>query len=165
MKAALEAGCNFWNGGEFYGTPEYNSLHLLRAYFTKYPEDASNVVLSIKGANDEQLIPIGTPEHIKECIERDLKILGGTKSIDIYECARVDKNTPIEVTLKALEEHVKKGDIGGIGLSEPSAATIEKAVKVTKIEAVETELSLWSLDIFENGIVETAAKHNIPIVA
>ena len=39
MKTALDAGCNFWNGGEVYGTPEYNSLHLLKAYFTKYPED------------------------------------------------------------------------------------------------------------------------------
>jgi len=26
-------------------------------------------------------------------------------------------------------------------------------------------LSLWSLDIFENGIAQAAAKHNIPIVA
>lgn len=164
MKAALEAGCNFWNGGEFYGTPEYNSLHLLKAYFTKYPEDASKVVLSIKGALKD-MNPNGTPEYLKECIERDLKILDGKKSIDIYECARVDKGTPLEVTLKALEQHVKKGDIGGIGLSEVSAATIEKAAKITKIEAVETEVSLWSLDIFENGIAEAAATHSIPIVA
>lgn len=164
MKAAFEAGCTFWNGGEFYGTPEYNSLHLIKAYFTKYPEDASKVVLSIKGALDGWT-PIGTPEYLKKCIDRDLEILAGTKTIDIYECARVDKNTPIEVTLKALEDHVKKGDIGGIGLSEVSAATIEKAASITKIAAVEAELSLWSLDILENGVAEAAAKHGIPIAA
>lgn len=50
MRAALAQGCNFWNGGEFYGTPELNSLTLLKNYFTKYPEDADKVVLSIKGA-------------------------------------------------------------------------------------------------------------------
>jgi pyridoxine 4-dehydrogenase len=49
MKASLAAGCNFWNAGEFYGTESYNSLHLLNRYFTKYPEDADKVVLSIKG--------------------------------------------------------------------------------------------------------------------
>ncbi len=49
MKASLAAGCNFWNAGEFYGTESYNSLHLLNKYFTKYPEDADKVVLSIKG--------------------------------------------------------------------------------------------------------------------
>lgn len=32
MRASLAAGCNFWNAGEFYGTAEYNSLHLLNRY-------------------------------------------------------------------------------------------------------------------------------------
>ena len=49
MSAALAAGANFWNGGEFYGSPERNSLHLLAEYFDKYPEAAEKVVLSIKG--------------------------------------------------------------------------------------------------------------------
>jgi pyridoxine 4-dehydrogenase len=58
MKASLEAGCNFWNGGEFYGPPERNSLQLLNKYFTKYPEDAEKVVLSIKGVIDiHKLVP------------------------------------------------------------------------------------------------------------
>jgi pyridoxine 4-dehydrogenase len=49
MKAALESGSNFWNGGELYGTPAANSLHLLHNYFTRYADDADKVVLSIKG--------------------------------------------------------------------------------------------------------------------
>lgn len=60
MKAALEAGANFWNCGEFYGPPDRNSLHLLNKYFTKYPEDADKLVLSIKGAMDmETRAPAG----------------------------------------------------------------------------------------------------------
>lgn len=50
MKTALAQGCNLWNGGEFYGPPEHNSLTLLNTYFTKYPEDADKIVLTIKGA-------------------------------------------------------------------------------------------------------------------
>lgn len=98
-------------------------------------------------------------------MENCLKILDGKKSIDIFEPARVDKNVPFEVTLKALEEYVKAGKIGGISLSEVGAATIEKAVKVTGIVAIEVELSLWSLDILNNGVAKAAAEHSIPIVA
>jgi len=164
MKASLAAGCNFWNAGEFYGTESYNSLHLLNKYFAKYPEDADKVVLSIKGVL-HNMHPDGTPENVKRSVENCLKLLDGKKSIDIFEPARVDKNVPIETTLKALEEYVKAGKIGGISLSEVSAATIQRAVKVTKIVAVEVELSLWSLDILNNGVAKAAAEHNIPIVA
>ena len=40
---------NAWNGGEFYGNPDYNSLVLVERYLEKYPEDADKIVLSIKG--------------------------------------------------------------------------------------------------------------------
>lgn len=109
--------------------------------------------------------PDGSPENIRRSIDNCLRLLDGKKKIDIFECARVDKNTPIEVTLKALEEHVKNGDIGGIALSEVSAATIERAVKVTKIVAVEVEFSLWSLDPLSNGVAAACAKHDILLVA
>ncbi len=106
-----------------------------------------------------------SPENVKRSVENSLKILDGAKKIDIFEPARVDKNVPFEMTLKALEEYVKAGEIGGISLSEVGAATIQKAVKVTKIVAIEVELSLWSLDILNNGVAKAAAEHNIPIVA
>ncbi|KFZ21496.1 hypothetical protein V502_02929 [Pseudogymnoascus sp. VKM F-4520 (FW-2644)] len=47
MRAALANGSNFWNAGEFYGPPDFNSLTLLEKYFTKYPEDANEVLLSV----------------------------------------------------------------------------------------------------------------------
>jgi pyridoxine 4-dehydrogenase len=166
MKAALDAGCNFWNGGEFYGTPERNSLQLLNKYFTRYPEDAEKVVLSIKGVIDvEKHRPDGSPEGVKRSVEKCLKLLDGKKKIDIFEPARVDPNTPIETTLKALEEYVNAGQIGGISLSEVSANTIHRAVKVTNIVGCEVELSLWTTDIFKNGVAAACVEHNIPVIA
>jgi pyridoxine 4-dehydrogenase len=164
MKASLAIGCNFWNSGEFYGTPEYNSLHLLERYFTKYPEDAPKVVLSIKGGF-KGMVPDGSPENVRNSVENCLNLLKGKKSIDIFECARVDKNVPIETTMKALEELVKEGKIGGIALSEVGPATIERAANATKIVAVEVELSLFSTDVLSNGVAKVCAEHNIPIVA
>ena len=164
LRASLEAGANFWNAGEFYGTPEFNSLTLLNKYFTMYPEDAEKVVLSIKGGL-VNMKPNGTPEGVKTSIENCLRLLDGKKSIDIFECARVDKNTPIETTMKALEEFVKAGKIGGIALSEVSAESVKRAAKITKIVAVEVELSLWSTDILSNGVAAACAENNIPVVA
>jgi len=165
LKASLAAGSNFWNAGEFYGTPELNSLTLLEKYFTKYPEDADKVILSIKGAVGATG-PDTSAEGIRSSVDNCLRLLNGKKSIDMFEPARVSPKTPIETTMKVLEEeYVKTGKIGGIALSEVSAATIERAAKVTKIVAVEIELSLWSIEPLTNGITAVCAKHNIPIVA
>ena len=165
MRAALANGCNFWNGGEIYAGPQGNSLTLLKKYFEKYPEDADKVVLSIKGGLKD-MTPDGSPENIRRSIDQCIKDIGGTKKIDIFECARVDPNTPLEITLKVIEEeYVKTGKIGGISLSEVRAATIHKAVKITKIVAVEVELSLWALDVLNNGVAAACAEHNIPLVA
>lgn len=142
MRGALKNGLNFWNAGEFYGTPEYNSMHLLERYFAKYPEDADQVVLSVKGAYGHDGID-ASPEGIRRSIDNCIKLLKGRKKIDIFECARRDPKTPFEVTFKTMnEEYVETGKIGGIGLSEVMASTIHEAAKITKIAAVEIEFSL-----------------------
>jgi pyridoxine 4-dehydrogenase len=164
MKASLDNGCNFWNAGEFYGTPDNNSLTLMESYFTKYPEDASKVVLSIKGGLNN-MIPDGSPEGVRKSVDNCLKLLKGKKAIDIFEMARVDKKVSLETTLKTLEEYVSAGKIGGIALSEVNAATIKKAVSITRIVAVEVELSLFTTHILGNGVSTICAEHNIPIVA
>ncbi|OBT67919.1 hypothetical protein VE03_02480 [Pseudogymnoascus sp. 23342-1-I1] len=166
MKAALEAGAIFWNGGDFYGTPEYNSLHLLAAYFSKYPEDAEKVVLSIKSGFKVGFEIDGSPEYVRDRVSNCNKILAGTKKVDIFEYARVPTNVDFfDVTLKELEKCVAEGLIGGIGLSEVAAATIKKATAITKIDAVEVELSLWSTDILTNGVAEACGEANIPVIA
>ena len=165
MKAALDTGANFWNGGEFYGTPEYNSLHLLNRYFTKYPEDAEKVVLSIKGGIGANMRPDGSEEGVRRSVDNCIKLLGGRKTLDIFECARVDPNTPIETTIAALAACVKEGKIKGISLSEVRAETIRRAHKVHPICGVEVEFSLWATDILSNGIAATCAELGIPIVA
>ena len=166
MRTALSLGANFWNGGEFYGTDEYNSLHLLNEYFSRYPADAEKVVLSIKGGIDPvKHIPDGTVEGVHRSVNDCLARLEGKKFLDVFECARVDPNTPIEVTIGALAEYVKAGKIGGIALSEVKAETIRRAAVVHPICAVEVELSLWSTDILENDIAATCAELSIPIVA
>jgi pyridoxine 4-dehydrogenase len=165
-RSALSRGANFWNGGELYGNQERNSLHLLNEYFTKYPGDAEKVVLSIKGGlAPGELRPDGSQKNVKRSIDECLKVLDGKKSLDLFECARVDPKTPIEDTVSYIAEYVKAGKLGGISLSEVGAKTIRKAHSVHPIAAVEVEFSLWVTDILENGVAATCAELGIPIVA
>ena len=135
---------NFWNGGEFYGPPDHNSLVLLERYFEKYPEDADKVVISIKGGmNPKTHKTDASPENTRRTLDDSIAQLKGRKKIDLFEFGRRDPAVPMEVTFSLIDkEYVQTGKIGGISLSEVRAETIHEAVKHTKVLAVEVELSL-----------------------
>lgn len=151
---------------DFYATPDNNSLHLMTRYFMAYPEDAGNVILTIKsGIRDMRTFTMDcSPDAVREFVERANAILDGKKKIDIFGCGRVDENVPIEDTVGALAELVKEDKIGGTQLSEVSANTIRRAAKVAKINMVEAEISLWAMDVFENGVAKTCGDLGIPMV-
>lgn len=167
MHAALQNGCNFWNGGEFYGPPEYNSLVLLERYFEKYPEDADKVVLSVKGAAGAHLEKgaDGSPDEIRRSLDAILRQLNGRKKLDLFECARRDQNADMKVTFGAIQQYIDAGQLGGVSLSEVRAQTIHDAVKITQVKAVEVELSLFSTEVLENGVAAACAQYGIPLVA
>ncbi|KAI2617861.1 Aldo/keto reductase [Hypoxylon sp. NC1633] len=167
MRTALKHGSNCWNGGEFYGPPEYNSLVLLEKYLEKYPEDAGKFVINIKGGVNPATHKIdGAVENTRRSIDDCIAQLGGRTKIDIFEFARRDPNVPLEVSFGTIEkEYIQPGKIGGIALSEVRAETIHEAVKYTKVVAVENELSLFSTDVLENGVAAACAQYGIPLIA
>ncbi|KAH9823684.1 pyridoxal reductase-like [Teratosphaeria destructans] len=167
MKEALHQGANFWNGGEIYGNAQRNSLHLLVDYFQKYPEDVERVVISIKGGMQRDSMQVdGSAENTRRSIQEAIDVLGKVgKKLDVWESARVDPKTPIEVTMEAAKEFVDAGTLGGVALSECSADTIRRASKITKIVAVEQEFSLWATEIVDNGVAAACRELDIPIVA
>lgn len=167
MKAAVENGLTMWNGGEFYGTPEYNSMTILKHYFTKYPEDADKVYLMMKGGvHAQQFRPDGSPEGARRSLDNILAQLDGKKKVDAFCYARRDPEYPLEVTFGVIQkEYIDTGKIGAIYLSECGVETINEAVKVAKIAAAELELSMFSPEILQNGIAAACHKHNIPIIA
>ena len=166
LRLALELGCNYWNAGDFYGPPDNNSLTVLKKYYEKYPEDVNRVLLNVKGCSRLPDFKIdASPEGVHKSIEADRAMLGDKGFIDQFESARKDPEVEIEVSMRAMAAFVRNGKIGGVALSEVSAETIRKAAAVTKIEAVEIELSLWATEPLTNGVVEACAELDIPIVA
>ncbi|KAH7124584.1 putative aldo/keto reductase [Dactylonectria macrodidyma] len=163
LKAALTAGVNVWNGAGFYGTPENNSLHLMQRYFSIYPEDAEKVVLTIKsGIRDINPVTLdASPSFLRQQVATANRILAGTKKIDLFGPGRIDKNVPVEKTVKALAEMVAEGQIGGIQLSEVNPETIRLASAVAKIDMVETEINMWAMQVFQNGVADICAELDI----
>ena len=105
----------------------------------------------------------GRPEYIRESIEGSLKRLG-VETLDLYYQHRMDPSVPIEETVGAMADLVKAGKVRYLGLSEASAATLERAHKVHPISALQSEYSLWSRDPEDNGCLAACQRLGIAFV-
>jgi len=104
----------------------------------------------------------GRPEYVRQAIEASLKRLN-VEYVDLYYQHRVDPNTPIEETVGTMGELVKEGKVRYLGLSEASAATIRRAVAVHPIAALQSEYSLWSLEL-EDEILGVCRELGVGVV-
>jgi aryl-alcohol dehydrogenase-like predicted oxidoreductase len=161
---ALELGINFLDTADVYG-PHKNEELVGRAIKGKRDQ----VVLATKfgivrePGNTQMRGVSGKPDYVKKSCEASLQRLA-VDHIDLYYQHRVDPDTPIEETVGALAELVKEGKIRHIGLSEASANTLRRAVKVHPIAALQTEYSLWTRDP-EEEILATCRELGIGFVA
>jgi aryl-alcohol dehydrogenase-like predicted oxidoreductase len=143
IHAALDAGVNLLDTGDFYGAG-HNELLIGRALKTR----KAGAMLSVKfgalrapgggwGGVD------GRPVAVRNFLTYTLTRLG-VDHVDIYRLARLDPNVPIEDTVGAIAELVKAGHVRYIGLSEVGAETIRRAQAVHPICDLQIEYSLIS---------------------
>jgi aryl-alcohol dehydrogenase-like predicted oxidoreductase len=105
----------------------------------------------------------GKPEYVRAACDASLKRLG-VDVIDLYYQHRVDPGTPIEETVGAMAQLVYAGKVRYLGLSEASAATVERACAVFPIAALQTEYSIFSRDIEDNGVLDMVRKYGLAFV-
>jgi aryl-alcohol dehydrogenase-like predicted oxidoreductase len=122
---AFECGINFFDTANAYNRGEGEKA--IGAALRPYTR--SDYVLSTKvffpmgdGVNDRGL----SRKHIMEQVEASLRRLG-TDYIDVYFCHRFDYETPVEETLRALDDLTAQGKILYGAVSEWSAAQIASA--------------------------------------
>ncbi|KAJ7136392.1 NADP-dependent oxidoreductase domain-containing protein [Mycena crocata] len=166
LEHALNIGFTFWDTSDIYGDNE----DLIGEWF-KVSGRRSEVFLATKFGID--LKPDGSfslngkPEYVHASCEKSLKRLG-VDCIDLYYAHRIDKNTPIEYTVKAMAELVKAGKVKYLGLSECSSSTLRRAHAIHPIAAVQIEYSPFSLDIEHaagTDLLKTARELGVAIVA
>ncbi|MGZ4640129.1 MAG: aldo/keto reductase, partial [Actinomycetes bacterium] len=104
------------------------------------------------------------PDYVRRAVDASLERLG-VDVIDLYYQHRVDPDTPVEDTWGALKELVEAGKVRYLGISEAAPDTIRRAHAVHPVTAVQTELSLWSRDPQENGVLATVRELGAGFVA
>ncbi|HXL25182.1 MAG TPA: aldo/keto reductase [Chthoniobacterales bacterium] len=163
IHAALDAGINLLDTGDFYGMG-HNEM-LLRQVL-KERRDEAFVCVKFGGlrAPDYSFIGLDTrPVAVKNFLAYSLKRLG-VDHIDLYQPARVDPAVPIADTIGAMVEMKDKGYIRYLGLSEAGPDTIRKAHAVHPIAALQIEYSIVSRSI-EERILPVVHELGISITA
>ena len=147
LLAALDAGVTLFDTATLYGFGANETLvgKVLKPHRHKFILASKCGMQGVDVANDGKLVRVidGKPATLQKTLEDSLRRLQ-TDVIDLYYLHRWDKNVPIEDSVGAMADMVKKGHIRSIGLSEVSAATLRKAHAVYPIAAVQTEYSLWT---------------------
>lgn len=133
MKAAREAGVNFFDNAETYAQGKAESM--MGAILRKFGWKRSDLVISTKifwggkGPNDTGL----SRKHIFEGMEASLRRLQ-LDYVDLVFCHRPDKDTPIEETVRAMSHIVGQGLAFYWGTSEWTAEDIRTAYDIARRE-------------------------------
>jgi aryl-alcohol dehydrogenase-like predicted oxidoreductase len=163
LEAALDAGINFLDTGDFYGMGHNESL----------------VGRAIKGRRDQAFLSVkfgmmmspsgaflgldGRPNSVKNFASYSLQRLG-VEVIDLYQPGRPDPTVPYEDTIGAVADLIKEGKVRYLGVSEIGADNLRRAHRVHPVTALEIEYSL-ACRFIEREILPTARELGVAVVA
>src|SRR3954468_17861502 len=105
----------------------------------------------------------GTPQYVRASVDGSLQRLG-IDTIDLYYQHRVDPAVPLEETFGALGELVAEGKLRYLGISEANPESIRRAHATHPLSAVQTEGSLFTRDVEDNGVLATVRELGIGFV-
>lgn len=130
VRTALDLGINFFDTADIYAKGAAESA----------------LGVALKGVRPEEIVvatkcfrPMGqTPnegglsrKHIIESVDNSLRRLGMDR-IDLYQFHRFDPDTPVDESVRAVDDLIRQGKIHYWGVSEWSATQIERACAVAR---------------------------------
>ena len=131
VRAALDAGITTFDTADVYANTAAESVlgEALKGERRESLEVFTKVYFPTgpKGANDAGL----SRKHILESIDGSLRRLG-TDYVDLYQAHRFDVETPLEETMGAFADVVRKGKALYIGVSEWNAEQIRAGAKLAR---------------------------------
>ena len=130
VKAAYDSGINYYDTANAYNRGQ--AERVLGKCLADYPRPSVFLLTKVwapmgDGPNDRGL----SAKHIREQCDASLKRLG-MDYIDLYMCHRADPDTPLEETIRALEDLARQGKIIYWGVSEWPPTLIQEAQCVAK---------------------------------
>ena len=127
---AYDLGINFFDTANVYvrGAAEEIVGNALKGFERDSYFLATKVYFPMgDGPNDRGL----SRKHITEQCHASLRRLG-VDYVDLYQCHRYDEGTPLEETLRALDDLVRQGKVLYVGVSEWTADQIADALRLAK---------------------------------
>jgi aryl-alcohol dehydrogenase-like predicted oxidoreductase len=167
VDAAIDAGVNFFDTADIYGGPHGKSEALLGKALGGRRKDVivgTKFGAGGKGAADGG----GSRDYIMKAIEQSLELLE-TDYIDLSQHHFPDTGTPVEETLRALEDLVQQGKVRHIGCSNYTGDMLAGAAQVADDNALhhyvtaQNRYSLLARDI-EQDLVPAAAERGVGIL-
>ncbi|KAB8137540.1 aldo/keto reductase [Gracilibacillus oryzae] len=161
---AYDSGINFFDTANVYMRGEAEKI--VGKSLRKYARDS--YVLATKvfgkmgdGPNDQGL----SRKHIVEQCNASLQRLG-LDYIDIYYCHRYHQDTPLEETLRALDDLIRQGKVLYIGVSEWTAEQMTEAVHLADkklLDRIVVNQPNYSMlhRYIEEEVIPVSEKHGI----
>lgn len=157
------------NYGPPYGSAEINFGRILKQDLKKYRDE---LLISTKAGYDMWEGPYGnwgSRKYLIASLDRSLKRMG-LEYVDIFYHHRMDKDTPLEETMGALNQIVQSGKALYVGLSNYDGETLAKASEIlTQMHCPfiinQNRYSIFDRTIENNGLKEMAHKLNKGIIA
>jgi aryl-alcohol dehydrogenase-like predicted oxidoreductase len=130
FRRAIEAGINFFDTADMYSLGESEEVtgRMLRGYSRR-----DELVIATKvffPMNDRPNMGGLSRKHIQQACEDSLRRLG-VETIDLYQIHRLDPDTPVDETLRALDDLVRQGKVRAIGASSMYAWELMRSLAVS----------------------------------
>jgi aryl-alcohol dehydrogenase-like predicted oxidoreductase len=139
VDAAFEAGINFVDTANVYARG--GAEDFLGDVLQSRPRDsyvlATKVYFPMDDSGQNQGL---SRQQIEKQIDDSLRRLR-TDHVDLYQCHRYDRNTPLEETMSALTDVVRSGKARYIGFSEWSADQIRASLELSRDKGYEKFVS------------------------
>jgi aryl-alcohol dehydrogenase-like predicted oxidoreductase len=142
MDTYARAGGNFIDTADVYSTGV--SEQIVGRWLKTRPTEARQMVVATKGRFPMGLGPndLGlSRRHLGDALDASLKRLG-VERIDLYQMHAWDALTPIEETLRFLDDAVRAGKIAYYGFSNYLGWHITKAVQIARFSGVTAPVTL-----------------------
>ena len=175
MDAALDAGINFfdtadiysrWGEGNVGGESETIIGHWLK------DKNRREIIIATKvrgrmwdGPNGEGL----SRHHIMQAVEDSLQRLG-TDYIDLYQTHFPDESTPLDETLRALDDLIQAGKVRYAGASNYPAWLLTKSLwvsdvnRICRYDSLQPHYSLFNRAEYERELAALCADQQIAVI-